>query len=425
MRQGALGMASLLVLALLAGCTAGTKDTHVSEAATTLPTSCPDAMPGMDMCSVASGAGSGAGAGGSGFAPTTKVPVTLTVSGAAWVAPGTVLDASVTPPADMSGPVSYVWAYGPMGGTVPITTMSKTKTDLILPGKSESITFDAAGVFYEHCHPHPWMRSNVTILDNGQPPVTATVHFIDGATPDTFHFTPENLVLPKGSTVVYQNDGTQPHQTMLMQQDAPLAPLPLTGTSGQVTANGAGWQRVVVYAMDANGHFGVAEHDVYVDPLPQPLTLHFTGGYNHTVPSAIPAPAPDPAAEGPWSFAFNAERSGTLALNWTAQDPLAANSAPADPAPASIQIDITSKDGSEKIGPSKAADKGVLEGALKGGDHTIKVTPVDGEAVAYSITLTIVYDLVPPPANPYSDPSTQVSMTGSSNNGGGMNGMPM
>src|SRR5438552_10312432 len=195
MRQAALGIASVLLLAVFAGCTAGTKDNGQdvsTNSVSTIPTM--GDMPGMGQVT---------------GAMTTlfpKMPTLLTVSGAAWLAPGTMLDATVTPPVWATGAISYTWAYGPVGGTVPIAQLKKSATASIEPGHSESITFDEAGVFYEHCHPHPWMRSNVTILDSGRTPVTTTVHFVDGATPADFHFTPENLVLPLVSTVVYQND---------------------------------------------------------------------------------------------------------------------------------------------------------------------------------------------------------------------------
>src|SRR5581483_10263263 len=96
-------------------------------------------------------------------------------------------------PAGGTAPYTYIWAVGPLGGTVPIQQFPKD-TPLIQPGQSAAIVYDEPGVFYMHCHPHPWMRSNVTILDNKQPPQTVTVHFVDGLALSDYRFWPSEVV---------------------------------------------------------------------------------------------------------------------------------------------------------------------------------------------------------------------------------------
>lgn len=401
MRGTAIGLVSLLLVALFAGCASKHED-----------------APNPDL-TAASTNGGGSASGVTALAP---LAVALSAPSADWVAPGTSLDVTATPPTDATGAITYTWLYGPMGGMAPITPMKTTKTDLIDPGASASITFDEAGVFYEHCHPHPWMRQNVTILDNGQPPVTVVTHFQDGATLADFKFVPATLVLPKGSTVVYQNDGSQAHQTMLLQQDAPLKQLPMKDASGKVTADGSGWMRVVVLAQDAAGRIGKAERDVYVAPLPTPLTAKYEGSYNFTAPSQVPVPPPGPLASQPDVRGFTATGAGTVWLNFTSQDGVAAN-APVDPAgdQSSISVQIASKDGTTKVASTSApADTGSITGRISATDYTVTITPVSGEAANYTATLTVIYDPVPPTPAPYSDPSTQLGAASSMGNMPGM-----
>src|SRR5581483_3826315 len=366
MRGSALALVSLLLVALFAGC-AGKQD--------------PGGSTDLSATSTQTGAKAL-------DTPLTPLATAVAVSGGDWVAPGASLDVTATPPKDATGDVTYTWLYGPMGGTAPITVMKTTQTAMIDPGSNASITFDQAGVFLEHCHPHPWMRQNVTILDNGQPPVTVVTHFHDGASVGDFRFVPDTLVLPKGSTVIYQNDGSQAHQTMLMQQDAPVTQLSLKGASGQVSASGSGWMRVMVIAQDAAGRFGRAERDFYVNPLPTPLTAKYDGSYNLTAPSPVPAQPPSPLGSSPDVRAFTSERAGTLFLNFTSSDAVA-GTAPTDPAgdQSAISVDVTGKGGAPKVASTSApSDKGSLTGRVGAGDYTVTLTPVAGEMGTYSAT---------------------------------------
>jgi plastocyanin len=324
-----------------------------------------------------------------------------------WVADGTTLTASAT----LASPgATLEWAIGPMAGTAPITQFAAGVTPLIQPGASASIRFDELGVFYMHCHPHPWMRNNVTVVDDGRPPETVTVRFVDGDALGDYHFVPENVIVPKGSTVVYQNDGAQPHQAMLLQQDAPLQVLPLKAASGPVTITGSGWTRVVALAFDATGRTAVAEKDFYVTPtLPQPETRTWNGSYNATAPAPVPT---SPADAPPASYPFSATGDGNFTLTWRSQDGVAGH-APADPAgdQSALDVSLSSKDGKTHLAQSTApADNGTLMGRLGLGDYAVTVTPEGGALVDYTVTLTLQYDLVPPPPRQYADATTTVVM---------------
>ncbi|MEA3198665.1 MAG: hypothetical protein QOE90_93 [Thermoplasmata archaeon] len=338
------------------------------------------------------------------------IPFKVATDAAAWIAPGTSVAASVALPPEAAAPIAYTWLWGPMGGMAPITVMKQTQTDLIAPGASARITFDQAGIFTEHCHPHPWMLSTVVVLDNGQAPQTVTVHFVDGETKENFKFVPDIVVISKGSTVVYENDGKQAHQTMLMKQDAPLAVQSAKDAQATISATGSGWMRAVVVAQDAKGYVGMAESDVYVAPIPAPLTQTFGGQFNVTLPAQAPAQPPAPVGSAGDTFPFSASGAGRFWINFTSQDGVAAN-APTDPAgdTSQIQVQVAAKDGSYKEA-SAPSDKGGLTNVVKAGDYAITVSPAAGQDVTYTVTLTLVYDLVPPKANPYADPTTQVTM---------------
>lgn len=75
-------------------------------------------------------------------------------------------------------------------------------------------TFEQAGGFAYHCHPHPWMRALVVVEpDSGAPPETHTVAIVEGLpdAPDEWGFMPQNLTIEQGDKVVWTNDGSIIH----------------------------------------------------------------------------------------------------------------------------------------------------------------------------------------------------------------------
>lgn len=92
----------------------------------------------------------------------------------------------------------------------------KLDSGMIAPGSTYSFTFEAAGDVSYHCHPHPWMRGNVTIEEaHGHgAPQTHHVEVVDGASPADYRFVPENLTIHAGDTVVWHNNGTMQHHVM-------------------------------------------------------------------------------------------------------------------------------------------------------------------------------------------------------------------
>jgi len=256
------------------------------------------------------------------------------------------------------------------------------------------------------------MLSNVTVVDDGRPAETVTVHFVDGPTLSDYHFVPENVTVPKGSTIVYQNDGRQAHQTMLLHADATLTTLPLKAASGDITVTGNGWQRVMVVMTDADGRVGYAEKDLYVAPLPDPVVKPFSGTLGPGTPSSAPAtPADDQVQTA--TVSVGPEHGGTLYLNITAEDPAHNASGGATPNQALIEAHLKQQGATQDTLTVTDKDSAKLTAKVDKATYVLTITPRSAVQMDYAGTITVVYDLVPPAQPvPYMDEGAATSMPG-------------
>jgi plastocyanin len=335
----------------------------------------------------------------------------VTATGGDWVAPGTSITVTAAPPANAQGAVTYEWMIGNIAGVGPYPALKTNVLPLTPPGQSASMVLDQAGIYHFHCHPHPWMLSNVTVVDDGRAPETVTVHFVDGATLGEYHFVPENVTVPKGSTVVYENDGHQAHQTMLLHADAALAMLPLKAASGDVTVTGSGWQRIVVAMTDADGRVGYAEKDLYVAPFPDPLVKPLSGTIGPGVPSSAPGQVDDQISATTISFAPT--QGGTLYLNITAEDPAYNASGGATPNQALIEAHLKKQGETQDTLTIQDKDGAKLTAKVDPATYVLTLKPRAPVQMDYSGSITVVYDPVPPAKPvPYLDETAPSAMSG-------------
>lgn len=313
---------------------------------------------------------------------------TLALSGPAWVAPGTKIPVSVTPPANAKGAVTYTWALGPLPGTTEVKDVGLNTKD-IAAGASASLKFDKAGVYGIHCHPHPYMLSNVTVIEGYSGSSEATVYINDGATNSEYRFIPEHVVIPVGGKVTYKNVGTQMHTATQAGQEPALVKDGLTGASGEIVAKGEGWQRVVVVMQDSEGRIGRAEQRVYVAPLPEDFTKEVSGDFNVGIPAQAPQDATETKTES-----FKLDRPGVITINYTAQD--AASGAGVPENLALVEIHLKEQGATQDTLTADPAAEGSITGHLNAKTYELTLIPRQGVVIHYVATITVVYDLVPP-----------------------------
>ena len=318
----------------------------------------------------------------------------LTTTAAAWVQTGTAVDVTAAAPANAKGDVTYTWAIGAMPGTTTIEakadTGSKDPAEWIQPGESASIKYSEAGVFRMHCHPHPDMRHNVTVIDGYTGPAEVQVVIIDGAKPNEYRFVPEEIVVGVGTTVTYVNQGEQPHTATAMSQEPSLKLVDLKEASGAVTVDGEGWQRIVVVMQDADGRIGSAEHHIYATAtMPAFETKTFTFDFAVGGPDEI-----DPV-EGPQSQTFKLDLGGKLFVNFTAVDAPGGASGDANLAEAELHVVKQGETQDTLTGDSAAA--GNLVTTAGEGTYTLTVKATQGIEPTVTVVVEVVYDLVPPP----------------------------
>lgn len=368
----------LLAAALvLAGCVNTPKDVTSATTGSTSPTGTTPVLT----------------SGGDGAVLKLLSPLSFTVSttGAKWVEPKTTV--AFTTAGGQAG-WAYVWATGPLMGTPPASTAtldtgSKSPSDWIAPGASRSLTFTEPGVFEMHCHPHPYMRSNVTVLAGYVGPKEVTVQITDGSKPSESRYSPDNIVVGPGTKVTYTNVGQQPHTATLLKASPALKKLDATASKADVQLDGTGWQVVRVLALDAEGRVGAAETQVYVAPLPkftsEPKALDFAAG-------GVPEQA---GAVGPFSFSFVLEYNAILSVNWSVQDGPAAGGAPVNNA--LVEVHVAKAGESQDVLTSEPKAAGLLTGPVASGTYNVKVVPKQGVKITGTIQVSADYlDVTPP-----------------------------
>ncbi|HUR68284.1 MAG TPA: plastocyanin/azurin family copper-binding protein [Candidatus Thermoplasmatota archaeon] len=380
MRALAILLASLVAFGGLAGCV-GNKD----EPETKLED-------GKTPGAVTGGTG-GVGAQVSVLAP---LATSLTLGAPAWVQSGTDAAVTMSAPANGKGALTYTWATGALMGTaavtaVPADTGSKAPADYIQPGASKSITFTAAGIYNMHCHPHPFMRHNVTVIDGYAGPQNVEVLIADGGPQSEYRFVPENIVVGVGTKVTYKNVGQQPHSsTTLTPQSPPLKAAPLKAANGTLKLEGNGWINVVGVVQDGEGRLGIVNKSVYVTstlPVFATQTLPFEFEYGA---SGVPEPVA-PVGE---SAAIMLLYPAKITLNWSFAD--AAGGAGAPQNLAQIEIHFT-KDGETQDAITATPDpEGTQDGKVVAGAYTLKVIPLQGVKITGTVVIDAVYELVPP-----------------------------
>lgn len=308
----------------------------------------------------------------------------------AWVAPGAKINVSANAPANAKGAVTYTWAIGPLPKTVQVTS-ADLNTKEIAAGASATLKFEKAGVYEMHCHPHPFMLSNVTVVDGYAGASSATVYITDGANIGEMRFVPEHVVIPVGGTVVYKNVGTQVHTATQSAQAPALTATELKAASGEVTVSGSGWQRLVVLIQDSEGRIGRAEHPIYVAPLPENHVESITFEFEAGVPNQAPREAHQVKSK-----AFKLAYPGTAIFNFTAVDAASATSGEGAANLAQVEIHVKEQGETQDTMTGDPASSGSLEGIVSDSTYTVEVKAVQGVSIKFTGEFTVVYDLTPP-----------------------------
>lgn len=316
-------------------------------------------------------------------------PLTSSIStkSATWVAPGSLVDVEASAPANAEGNLTVTWAIGqhPFVGKAPEAALD---TKVIGPGESKSLTYELAGSYLMHCHPHPYMKHNVTVVEGFEGPSAVTVSIVDGDSPETYRFVPENILIAPGTKVTYTNKGSQPHTSTLESASPTLKKLDATTLAGQVKVEGDGWMRLVAVMQDAKGRIGVSEYPIYVKDIP----ANFAGSYSGGFDAAFTPPA-DPGAG---SETFNPSESHDLKLdlggkafiNVTVDDPSGENLQ-------QVKVHLVEA-GATQDSMTLNAGELTAAGTVNAGAYKLVVEGAQGIQISYTVTVDVLYALVPP-----------------------------
>ena len=376
MRAFALAGLSFLLLAALSGCVNGADETSGATSQTDAP-----GDPVQTASDWSATPSSSARAVAPRLAP---LGVNVSLTGPQWVASGSEVPVA----AIVTGATKFVWATGPLPLTSP-AKVADLDTKVFDPGASKSLKFTSAGVYAMHCHPHPFMKHNVTVIDGYQSAARVTVLITDGATNGEYRFSPENIVVGVGTEVVYENVGKLPHSATQEGQEPALKLAKLSASTGTVALEGEGWQRIVAIASDSGGRVGVGEARVYLTKeLPTSASVDVAGSF--TTPLYLPdvEANPEPAR----MTSMKVDHPGEFTLNITATDDNAGL--------AKVSVRVVRVATDEEVGALDATAAGTLAFTIERGEYEIDVEPSEGFNVDYEGVATVVYDLTPPPPMP-------------------------
>lgn len=307
----------------------------------------------------------------------------------AWIQSGTKINVSGSASGNAKGAVNYTWTYGPLPGTVEVAA-ANLDTKAIQPGAEGKLKFAEAGVYNMHCHPHPAMTQNVTVVEGFGGPSTVTVYITDGSETGQYRFVPSEVVIPVGGTVVYKNVGTQMHTATQSSQEPALKSAGLDAAGGEIGIEGNGWQRVRLVTQDADGRIGFAEHRIYVTPeLPAFETKTIEGDLRVGLPAAAPAQARETVTDS-----FKLAHSGKLYLNFTATDPIGDTTGQASLA--QIEIHLKEQGATQDTLTVDPAGEGSADAIVGAKTYSITITGAQGAAIHYVVEINVEYDLVPP-----------------------------
>lgn len=123
-----------------------------------------------------------------------------------------VLDATETDDHD-GDPIVTLWTFGTYNATPANDTLFDTGN--LTQGQTSQQEFTTEGVYFYHCHPHPWMKGRILVDDDAPAGNNSTL------TIRNFAFNnDEDLLIPPGTTVTIVNEDPIEH-TATIEHFAP------------------------------------------------------------------------------------------------------------------------------------------------------------------------------------------------------------
>lgn len=285
--------------------------------------------------------------------------------------------------------------FGPGHGSGPEPAgpkpQPKFETGNIEAGKTSKILqFNQEGLYQFHCHPHPWMKMNITVKA-GASNAQQTVTILDGRAQGEYRYAPEDLVVAPGTKVQFVNKGAQMHTAT---QEAYLELIPGDGKSITFTPQTTGDYDVVVIARDATTGVGVAKARLLVDAT-KPEEKQTIGPYSGELEKGIPNAPEDQQSQATHTFtspfAFK-----TLKLSFTSASNLPGG---VIPAPTSIKISLAPEGGAALATSDPSANGELAFDMLPAGSYVLTVIADTGVMIGYTVTGEAMLDLQLPDAS--------------------------
>lgn len=245
-----------------------------------------------------------------------------------WVGQGGKVAASATGSSDPDGDaVTYSWASRFVGERAPEAqghahgtgAASPDKASyqprdngfdspVLEPGQSYSRALQQPGLYFYHCHPHPWMTGSI-LVQAGAPTEARPL-----VMKDVQWFLPGHLTVGPGTNLAWTNQDPVWHTVTLLGFHAMNAPAPGEAKT-EFRLDEEGVFEITLVVTDSKGAVNATTVPVLVTRLPPPTS--YVRDFQGRIDVALPAGSAN------HTFEFPFPGDATFELSWSAPSPAA------------------------------------------------------------------------------------------------------
>lgn len=288
-------------------------------------------------------------------------PMVMIREAARWVKPNTELnfDSSLSEDHDQDV-ISRLWVFGPH-----VTDNITHETPYMARGNRSDLLFDRTGVYFMHCHPHPWMKLRVAVDPAASAPSNSTI------TIENFSYGMDNLSVPPGTTLTFVNQDPIPHTATLERFAS--GTIQGTGKTVKIAAPPEGKYQLWIFGDDRKGGVGYTAYGVQVGADAPTNTFTAVNNGGPLLQAGVNQAAHDLA-----DFTHNASLSATLTFT-----------APQAP---TVKLEVVPDTGTTALLSAQGSTSPIsLTGIAPKGNYRFLVTVAAGAIQGYTLSATITY----------------------------------
>lgn len=289
-----------------------------------------------------------------------RAPMAMIKEAARWVKPNTELNFESVIEDHDNDATARMWVFGPY-----VSENVTLATPYMGRGNSSSLMFDRPGVYFMHCHPHPWMKLRVDVDPAASAPSNSTIVI------GNFSYGMGNLSVPPGTELSFRNDDPVAHTATLER----FASGTIVGSAKtvKIPAPAEGKYQLWILADDFKGGVGYSAYGVQVSADAPTNSFAPVNNAGPLLQAGV-----NQATHELSDFTYNATISASLSFT-----------APQTPA---VKLEVVpDAGGTAVLSNSGSTSPLTLTGTVLKGNYKFIVSVTSGAVQSYSLSATITY----------------------------------